>query len=186
MSRASHTVLVQVDIPPELPPDQVIDALHNHFNVMTLQPLVQSVKAVPRDQIQGAYMGRTEETHFDASPEEIHHYEVTEKIVFVPGVGDWGKKDITFPARFKNTMSGIKSWADAPAGVTVQADWTVKPQEGKRGRWLLEEHAIVECSSYMMPFVRKSIDAAHAEICQHLLDRVTSLKAPLGPQELPA
>lgn len=183
--RASHSITVQVDIPPSLSPDRVIEALHFHLNVATLQPLVQNVKMIPPSQVEGTYFGRAEEEFFNARPDDLDHYEVTERITVVPGIGDWGKKDITFPARFQNTVNGIKSWADAPSGVTVHADWIVKPQEGKRGQWVLEEQATVECAPLLMPFVRKTFVGAHSDICQRLLEKIIAQGGNEGVQELP-
>ncbi|KAF2105135.1 hypothetical protein NA57DRAFT_27407, partial [Rhizodiscina lignyota] len=168
-----HSVTINVDIPKYLNPDDVIAALHGHTVLMDLQPLVTGYRPIPAEDLSGAFMGREEEEHFEhASAAELTHYHVDETITIVPGIGEWGKTHITFPARWQNTPSGAKGWADAPQGVTVASIWTVKPKEGKRGSWELEEQATVSCSGWLMPLVKRSFEGAQRDICQGLIEKL--------------
>lgn len=185
MSRASHSVTIAQDIPKHVSPDDVIAVLQKHEELMELQPLVTGYRPISAHE-SGAYMGRSEEEHFKGvSSAELSHYHIDETITIVPGIGEWGRKYITFPARWQNTPSGCKGWADAPQGVTVASIWTVKPKEGQRGSWELEEQATVECSSWLMPFVKRSFEGAQRDIARKLVDKISS--APRGGAvELPA
>lgn len=185
MSRPSYTVHIQEDIPSYLTPDDVIRAVHDHKNLMYSQPLVTGVRSVSPDEVTFNWFGRAEEEHFDGDNTNIHHYEVSEVITFIPGIGDYGKKQLTFPARFRDQPNGTKSWADAPQGVTVASHFMVIPKEGVRGAWVLEEKATVECSSIFMPFVKRSFHSAHEALCKDIIAKATSTGKD-GAAELPS
>lgn len=117
----------------------------------------------------------------------IKTYEVTEGVIIIPGIGEWGKKYITFPARFQDTESGLKTRADASAGVVVRAEWRVQAGgadgevdgEGEGvgyADWVLVEDVTVECSWWLMPFVKRSMEGAHRDICRKLVEKVEFLK----------
>jgi hypothetical protein len=179
MSRSSHTFKVAVLIPDSLAPADIISALHIHSNCLTLQALTTGHKEIPTTDT--AVLADPYFSPADSS--SIKTYEVTEGIIIIPGIGDWGKKYITFPARFQNTPSGLKTRADAAAGVVVRAEYSVQPGgadaevegEGEGigyAEWVLVEVATVECAWWLMPFVKRSMEEAHRDICRKLVTKV--------------
>jgi hypothetical protein len=184
MPRSSHTFKVAVLIPDPLTPADIISALHIHSNCLTLQALTTGHKEIPTTNaavLADPYFSPSADTS------SIKTYEVTEGVIIIPGVGDWGKKFITFPANFQNTLSGLKTRADAPAGVVVRAEYNVQPGgadaevdgEGQGigyAEWVLVEVATVECAWWLMPFVKGSMEGAHRDICRKLVAKLMRQK----------
>lgn len=102
----------------------------------------------------------------------------------VPGVGNWAKKEISFPSCFQDTPTGLKTRANAPAGVLLRAEFRVIKGGADEGEvegegegiglaeWVLAEDIELQCAWYMMPFVRKSMEAAHKDICRKIVEKV--------------
>ncbi|KAK9357214.1 hypothetical protein V1504DRAFT_94205 [Lipomyces starkeyi] len=177
MSRSSHTLQITAPLPSSLTPADMISALHVHENCLTLQALTTGYKEVPTTcpaVLSDPYFSAT-----DTAP--IKTYEVTEGVIIIPGIGDWGKKFITFPVWFQDTPSGLKTRADAPAGVVVRAEWRVQPGaaygevEGEGDRymqWTLVEDVTVQCAWWLIAFVKKNMEHAHRDICRKLVEKV--------------
>lgn len=185
MSRPSHSITVHEDIPSYLTPDDVIKSTHDHLTLAQLQPLVTAVRAIPADEVNFTWFGRAEEEYFGEDAKNIKHYMIEEIITFVPGIGDYGKKLLKFPARFANVPNGVKGWADAPSGVSVASHFEVIEKEGVPGAWILQEKATVECSSLLMPFVRRSFTGAHQAMCKEIIAKAKAAGRG-GAAELPS
>ncbi|KAK9491033.1 hypothetical protein V1508DRAFT_399339 [Lipomyces doorenjongii] len=177
MSRSSRTVKITALLPSCLTPADMISALHVHDNCLTLQALTTGYREVPTTGptvLSDPYFSPT-----DTAP--IKTYEVTEGVIIIPGIGDWGKKFITFPVWFQDTPTGLKTRADGPAGVVVRAEWRVQPGvahgevEGEGDRymqWTLLEDVTVQCAWWLISFVKKSVEHAHRDICRKLVEKM--------------
>lgn len=175
---AKHNLHIAVSIPPHLHPSEVIAALHDHNTALTLQALTTGHEKLPNtapETLKDTYWYPT-----DLNP--IHTYSVTECVTVLPGLGQWGRKNITFPSCFQNIPSGIKTRADA-SGVIVRADYRVikggadSEVEGEGqgigdAEWVLVEDAEVSCSWWLMPFVKGKMEQAHRDICRKVLEKV--------------
>ncbi|KAJ4326216.1 hypothetical protein N0V94_000163 [Neodidymelliopsis sp. IMI 364377] len=175
---AKHNLHIAASIPPHLNPSDIIAALHDHNTALTLQALTTGHKKLPDtapETLKDTYWYPT-----DINP--VHTYSVTECVVVLPGVGQWGKKNITFPSCFQNIPTGIKTRADA-SGVTVRADYRVikggadSEVEGEGqgigdAEWVLVEDAEVSCSWWLMPFVKGKMEQAHRDICRKVIEKV--------------
>jgi hypothetical protein len=181
MTRTTHTFNVSYPIPHNLSTTSVINALHYHDNLLTLQPLVTSY-----DEISSTNYSELD-PYFDIPGSLIKSYEVTERIILIPGIGEWGKYPITIVADFQNMTDGIKTRAIASAGVVVRATFIVHQSnrnylKGSSDDMLaiahsgsiLSENITVECSSWLMPFVKQSMEGAHKDLCRNLLERASS------------
>ncbi|KAF2475385.1 uncharacterized protein BDR25DRAFT_331836 [Lindgomyces ingoldianus] len=183
MTLAKHNLHVAALIPPHLTPADVIAALHDHNTCLTLQALTTGHKELPET---------NPETRKDTYwyPPDLHPiktYEVTEAVTILPGVGEWGKKYITFPSCFQDTPHGIKTRADT-SGVVLRAEFRVIKGGADIGEvegegegigyaeWVLVEDVEVQCAWYMMPFVRSSMEGAHRDICRKVVEKVEMLK----------
>ena len=112
---------------------------------------------------------------FAPHPDPLETFSFTEAVVIMPGIGDWGKRQITIPAHFQDFEAGTRSLAEAPGGVQVRATWSVMRETDPAGfgdRWVLVEDGEVECSSLLMWFVKKSMENAHRDICQKILQEI--------------
>lgn len=175
---AKHHLHVAFSIPPHLHPSEVIAALHDHNTALTLQALTTGHEKLPNtasETLKDTYWYPT-----DINP--VQTYSVTECVTILPGFGQWGKKNITFPSCFQNIPTGIKTRADA-SGVTVRADYRVikggadSEVEGEGqgigdAEWVLVEDAEVSCSWWLMPFVKGKMEQAHRDICRKVIEKV--------------
>ncbi|OCL04655.1 hypothetical protein AOQ84DRAFT_441941 [Glonium stellatum] len=178
MSRSTHNLRVAAHIPDFLTTVDVIEALHNHDHCLTLQALTKGHQEIPTNDEAAS------DPYF--SPEhigKIKTYEVTEAITIIPGIGEWGRKYITFPVCFQNTPSGLKTRANAAGGVVLHAEYLVLPGgadsevdgEGEGvgdAQWVLVEDITVECSWWLMPFVRSTMETAHRDIVRKVVEKV--------------
>ena len=179
---SKHHLHVAASIPDDLTPDDIIAALHDHTNALTLQSLTTGHVKAPetlRETLKDTYW-----LPHDQYPIETYH--VTEVITFIPGVGDWAKKNITFPSCFQDTPKGLKTRADA-SGVIVRAEFrVVKGGAGAEvdgegmgigdAEWVLVEDVEVSCSWWLMPFVRGKMEQAHQDICRKLVEKAEMQK----------
>jgi hypothetical protein len=175
---AKHHLHTAASIPAHMPPATVLAALHDHENALTLQALTQGHKKLPATEA-----STLKDTYW--YPTDLHPvttYAVTEVIKFLPGIGEWGKKYITFPSCFQDTPTGIKTRADA-SGVVVRAEFRVvrggaaAEVEGENGgvgdaEWVLVEDVEVSCAWWMMPFVKGKMEEAHRGICRKVVEKV--------------
>jgi hypothetical protein len=175
---AKHNLHIAASIPSHLNPSDIIAALHDHNTALSLQALTTRHEKLPNtapETLKDTYWYPT-----DINP--VHTYSVTECVVVVPGIGQWGKKNMTFPSCFQNIPTGIKTRADA-SGVIVRADYRVikggadgevegEGQGVGDAKWVLVEDAEVSCSSWLMPFVKSKMEQAHRDICRKVIEKV--------------
>ena len=175
-------------IPTFLSDKDVITGLYDHNNVLTLQALIIGHKEVDTENYPAAL---TDPYFFpaDRAAAPVKCYEVAEGVIVIPGIGDWGKKFINFPAWFQDTPDGLHVRADPPGGVMVRAEWRVEHAGSGGGgdgsdtdgveeqvEFLLVEDLTVECASWMMPFVGMTVEGAHRDICWKLVEKLAAEK----------
>ncbi|RMZ67691.1 Nacht and wd40 domain [Pyrenophora seminiperda CCB06] len=128
----THNLHISHPIPPSISPSSVIAALHDHSTALTLQALTTShtkAPSTPPATLRDTYW-------YPPDQYPLTTYNVTECITFCPGIGAYGRKYITFPSSFQDTRTGIKTRADAAAGVTVRAEFrVVRSGVGGYGGW---------------------------------------------------
>jgi len=172
-------------IPTFLSDKDVITELHDHNNILTLQALIISHKEVDPE----THHTVLSDPSFPADPAPVKCYEVTEGLIVIPGIGDWGKRFINFPAWFQDTPFGLHVRAHPPGGVMVRAEWRVEHAGSGGGgdgsdtdgveeqtEFLLVEDLTVECASWMMPFVGMTVEGAHRNICWKLVEKLAAEK----------
>jgi hypothetical protein len=181
---AKHNLHVAAPIPRSLDPRLVIAALHEHEPVLTLQALTCGHKKAPttaQETLKDTYW-------YPPDQYSVATYHVTEAITFLPFLGERGKKYITFPSCFQDTRQGIKTRADAAAGIIVRAEFRVV-ENGEVGsevegegmgvgdaKWVLVEDVEVSCAWWLMPFVRGKMEQAHRGICEKVVERVVKMR----------
>jgi hypothetical protein len=177
---AKHHLHVAHPLPPTLTPNDVIAALHDHTTALTLQALTCGHERAP-----STHPETLKDTYwFPPDQYPITTYHVTECITLLPGIGEWGKKYITFPSCFQDSRQGIKTRADAPGGVTVRAEFrivaggAIGSEIGGEGmgvgdaEWVLVEDVEVSCGWWLMPFVKGKMEQAHQDVCRKIVERV--------------
>lgn len=178
MTLAKHNYHTAAPIPPSLSPADVIEALHDHNNALTLQALTSGHTKL--ESIDPEIRKDTFWYPPDLHP--IEGYSVTEVISYMPYFS-WGKYNLTFPSCFQNTPNGLKTRADT-SGVVLRAEFRVLRGDSADSvvdgegaglgdvEFVLVEDVEVQCSWYMMPFVRGKMEAAHADICRKMVEKV--------------
>lgn len=175
---AKHNLHTAASIPAHISPSTIIAALHDHTTALTLQALTTSHEKLPdtpQDALKDTYWYPT-----DLNP--VTTYAVKECITLFPGVGEWGKKYITFPSCFQDTPHGIKTRVDA-SGVIVRAEFRVvkggaaAEVEGEGmgvgdAEWVLVEDVEVTCAWWLMPLVKSKMEQAHRDICRKVVEKV--------------
>ncbi|KAF2732875.1 hypothetical protein EJ04DRAFT_513622 [Polyplosphaeria fusca] len=167
-------------IPPHLTRESIIAALHDHNTCLSLQALTTGHTKLP-----DTHPETKKDTYW--YPVDLHDvttYSVSETVTLVPGIGDWGKRYLTFPSCFQNTPHGVKTRADAPGGVVLRAEFRVIPGGADEGEvdgegegvgdaeWVLVEDVEVQCAWYLMPFVRRGMEDGHRDICRKVIEKV--------------
>lgn len=178
MTLPKHNYHTAAPIPPSLSPADVIEALHDHNNALSLQALTTGHTKL--DSIDPQVRKDTFWYPPDLHP--IQGYSVTEVIRYMPYFS-WGKYNLQFPTHFQSTPNGLKTRADA-SGVILRAEYRVLRGDSAESvvdgegeglgdvEYVLVEDVEVQCSWYMMPFVRSKMEAAHADICRKFIEKV--------------
>jgi hypothetical protein len=181
MSPPSHSLTVTGDIPLHVSPENAIRLLHDHVALILLQPLVTSAVAVPAPP-GFHFSGPGEEAHFGGpnSLAHLHHYTVSETITLIPGIGAWGKKSISFDARFLDTPEGVKGYSDAGLGVGVYSTFTVQPKEGGEGGWVLRQDVRAECPWLLMPLIKLSFQTAQEGWHKNVIAKLAEIRKEEG------
>jgi hypothetical protein len=163
----------------------VIAALHDHETALTLQALTCGHEKAP-----STAPSTLKDTYwFPPDQYPITTYNVTECITLFPGIGQYGKKYITFPSCFQDTRQGIKTRADAAAGVILRAEFRVVANgelgsevEGEGmgvgdAQWVLVEDVEVSCAWWLMPFVKGKMEEAHQDVCRKVIERTEKMRS---------
>lgn len=164
---STHTFQLSVPLPNNVTRADMISTLHAHENMFNLQPLIRRFEEVT---VADTGMDAAD-PHFDpATP--LQGYIVGENIEFIPGLGSIGSKDIEFPALLQNTAEGVRSAANAPAGVKVRSAWRVEQApDSAVEQFVLVEDGSAEAFVLLMPFVKSSMEKAHSELCNKLVEK---------------
>ncbi|KAL7952935.1 hypothetical protein V8C34DRAFT_298200 [Trichoderma compactum] len=176
MARATHIYNAEYPIPSIVSTNNVIDVLHVHENLLKVQPQLASFSEISSPEASDF------DTYFGNLDYPVKVYKAIEKIMIIPGIGDWGKYSTTIIVTFQNTTDGLKSRAVASAGVVVTATYTVNKVNKQSsmydtndgdsvgdGNWILSQSVVLECSSWLMPFVKQNMEGAQRNMCQSLV-----------------
>ncbi|KAL7941901.1 hypothetical protein V8C42DRAFT_334034 [Trichoderma barbatum] len=181
VTRTAHTYNVQCRIPPDISASDVINTLHCPENLLTRQPQISSYNKINSNEASDF------DSYFDKFDYPLRVYKATEKVTIVPGIGDWGKYPTSLIVTFQDTADGLKSRAVASAGVVVTATYAVKQIHRQDpvndtndrdmrgdGNWMLTQSVALECSDWLMPFVKQNMEIAQRNMCQNLVNRASS------------
>ncbi|KAL2106291.1 hypothetical protein VUR80DRAFT_6944 [Thermomyces stellatus] len=198
--RKQHNLTVRTSLPRYLPPQEVVNALQTYIPVIKHQALVtryERAMGIPHCARDPFFHGGSPIANpaVDDNPPVSYRngalvaFNVFERINLIPGIAS---KEITFPATFQNVPGGVRCRADAPGGVTLWTEFKVRPKPrnlnapssaagsawdweaevDRRREYELVEWVTVEASSLLMPFVARSMEGAHKDICQKVIDEV--------------
>ncbi|KJZ77951.1 hypothetical protein HIM_02588 [Hirsutella minnesotensis 3608] len=149
-------------LPAGMSRELVVDMLHNHVEMIDLNPLV------------------TERHRIDApahaAPEErgCAWYSITDRVAHWPA-------NVSYTCAFHDLERGLQTHCHAPLGVEIRETWSVggalpgEPREpvelgvdAPASGLYLREDVDLRCNFVMAGFVKKTLKKAHAELVQHL------------------
>lgn len=155
-------------LPASITRETVLETLHNHYEMIDLNPLVierHPVKAPRR-----------------ANPEEYHSiwYHVVDKINYFPGYHGRTEFDVCF----HDLKGGLQTHVYAPLGLDIKDKWSLggtlphEPKEPvemglgvpKDGLWLRED-VDMKCNVMATSFVKKTLKKAHATLVARLVEK---------------
>lgn len=156
-------------LPPYMPRDLVIATLHDHSEMIELNPLV-----INHQQCKAPSTAPADEFH-------CTWYELTDKVQYLPGGVFSG--NVSYKACFHDLPMGLQTHVYAPTGLDIKGKWTVcgnlphEPREpvelglanAPREGLYLREDVDMRCNIFMMSFVKKTLKKAHAVLVDRLL-----------------
>jgi hypothetical protein len=156
-------------LPPNIPRELASAMLHNHDEMIQLNPLViehHPIKA-PRDAPADEFL-------------DCVWQEMTDRISYLPGI----KGKVSYKACFHDYPSGLQTHIYAPLGVDIREKWSVGgnlPGEPPEPRELgvdkpasglyLREDGNLRCSRMTHGFVLKNLDVAHKVLVERIIKK---------------
>lgn len=175
-----HTVFTTTTtLPATIPRGTVIDTLHNHQEMIELNPLV-----IRYSRCQPTPSAPDEERASDWT-----WYELTDRISFLPGKLFRGK--ISYKGSFRDLPRGLRTHIYAPTGVDIRATWSVggNKEVGEEGQTssdatnmndgldgegqglYLREEVDLRCPFWSAGFVKKTMRRSHGVLVDRLIGK---------------
>lgn len=175
---ATFDLELHFPLPPSLSPDLVIRNLHGYEALIRPNPYLQGFERQPVD-----LDDIVADPFFTEDGTNIAGYEIHDRIPIIAFLGL--TKDVKFPALFQSFATGVRVRADAAAGTRVRSVYEVCHREatdadsspgadaqGQTAGWDLVERSHVECSAFLKPFIVRSFEVAHKDLCGRVLDYI--------------
>jgi hypothetical protein len=147
-----------------------INWLHNHVQMIRLNPLVIRLQET------------TPPPNAGADEYNCVWYEITDEISYLPG--GLYKGEVTYKACFNDLPNGTQTHTFAPAGLDLRGKWTVGGNEPGEPRETLElgmdvpreglyvrEDVDMRCNIFLTGFVKKNLTKSHKSV----VDKLASL-----------
>lgn len=177
--RSQHRFLVSIPIPSSLPPEFVLSFIQTYTPTLQSNPVIADFTEKPTD-----ISSVTSDPYFGPPDDSLRTFQIHEVITLAAGL----RKETRWPTVFQRTPHGIRSRANATVGIVVWAEWMVRPRQDSTAtspvepgntpstdrtlgeEWELYEEVTIEANSLLMPFVSRTSNDVHSEICQKVLD----------------
>ena len=163
-------------LPPEVTREVAVAMVHNHDEMIELNPLVIEHHPI--------------KTPRDAPAEEFLDcvfQELTDKIHYLPGGIVKGK--VSYKACFHDLPMGLQTHIYAPTGLDIREKWSIGgslPGETPEPRELgvdlpasglyLREDCDMRCNRFLASFVRKNLDGAHKTLVERILKKAQRIE----------
>ena len=161
-------------LPAKIPRQLAIDMLHNHTEMIELNPLViehhpiKAPKSAAADEFFAVW------------------HELTDKVQYMPGVSS----KVNYKGVFHDMPWGLQTHIYAPLGLDIRDKWQIRgnqPGEPREHRELgdkaphdglyLREDIDMTCNIVMTGFVRKTLEKAHAVLVERLMKKAELIDA---------
>ena len=163
-------------LPPEVTREVAIAMVHNHDEMIELNPLVIEHHPIktPRDAPADEFL-------------DCVWQELTDRIHYLPGGMVKGK--VTYKACFHDLPTGLQTHIYAPTGLDIREKWSIGgslPGETPEPRELgkdfpatglyLREDCDMRCNRFLASFVRKNLDSAHKTLIDRILKKAQRIE----------
>jgi hypothetical protein len=181
---AQHSFTLRLPLPTHIRPEEAVAHLQAFESLITPHPYLVRYERRP------VALGElVDDPFFREDGMRLSAYVVTERIKLMAGMG----KDIQIPAVFQSFHNGVRCRADASAGVRVWSSYEVSPRkvaaferadeasvnssnggedDDDAEGYDLVERVTLTCNSIVKRFVVKSIEPAHKEICERMIEEM--------------
>ncbi|KAL2824197.1 hypothetical protein BJY01DRAFT_167198 [Aspergillus pseudoustus] len=175
MLRKKESYVVTTPIPATVPRTLALDILHSHGEIITLNPLVLTHKAIkaPRNAPADEYYSTW--------------YEITERVQYVPGLGKMGSGKISFKGCFHDEPWGLTTHTYAPMSIDLKNVYSIVGNEpgetpdfetNAPGEGLfLKQDVTIECNMTLMSFVKGQMKASTKVLVDRFLKKAELLDA---------
>ncbi|KIV78134.1 hypothetical protein PV11_09882 [Exophiala sideris] len=158
-------------LPPQVSREVAIAMLHNHDEMIELNPMVIEHHPIktPRDAPADEFL-------------DCVWQELTDKVHYLPGGMMKGK--VTYRACFHDTPHGLQTHIYAPTGLDIREKWSIggtlpgEPPEPRelgvdvpRQGLYLREDCDMRCNRMLSGFVRKNLDKAHKVLIERIMKK---------------
>lgn len=167
-------------LPPNVSREVAVAMLHNHDEMIELNPLVIEHHPVktPRDAPKDEFL-------------DCAWHEMTDRISYLPGGIVKGK--VTYKGCFHDLPNGLQTHVYAPMSLDIREKWTVcgalpgEPEEARelglntprRGLYLREDGEM-KCNMLVTSFVRKNLDNSHKVLVERILAKAERIQAQIN------
>jgi hypothetical protein len=165
---SKRTVFTTISpLPVDIPREVVLEFLHNHLEMIDLNPLVKERHPI--------------KPPAHATPEEFNciWYALTDKISYLPGGLAAG--DVSYTCAFHDLPTGLQTHCYAPMGLEIRDKWTLagslpgEPVEAVElgigapitGLYIRED-VDMRCNVFMAGFVKRTLKRAHSTLVDRL------------------
>jgi len=153
-------------IPKGVTRDAAIDWLHDHEQMIRLNPMVLRLAR------------STPPPHAPEDEHDCTWYEITDQINYIPGGLVQG--EVTYKACFNDLPDGIQTHVYAPAGLELRERWSVggsEPGEKRkeprelgldvpREGLYIKEDVDMRCNIFLTAFVKKNLSKSHRAVLE--------------------
>jgi len=139
-------------LPLSIPASVVLTFLHDHQEMIDLNPLVKERHPIPPP------------PHAPLEEQSCVWYSLTDKISYLPGVSG----DVTYTCAFTDLPDGIATHCYAPAGLTIRDRWTLVMSNHRGGGLAIREEVQMRCNMLLTAFVKRNIKKSHATLIERL------------------
>ncbi|KAH7150125.1 hypothetical protein B0J13DRAFT_284073 [Dactylonectria estremocensis] len=181
MTRTTFTTITP--LPPSIPRQVVIDFLHDHLEMIDLNPLIKERHPISPP---------------PNSPPEEHRcvwYSLTDRIDYLPGGAISGQ--VSYTCAFHDLPQGLQTHCYAPMGLDIRDRWSVGgslPGEPKEPVELglnapltglyLREDVDLRCNALMAGFVKKTLKKSHGSLVGRLAEKAKMVSANQSRQSM--
>ncbi|CRK21843.1 hypothetical protein BN1723_008203, partial [Verticillium longisporum] len=164
-------------LPPDLSRDAVLAFLHNHLEMIDLNPLIKERHPIPPP------------PHASADEQACVWYSLTDEISYLPGIPA-ASSAVSYTCAFNDLPTGLQTHCYAPMGLDIRDRWSVAgtlPGEAPEKRELglnapsqglyLREDVDMRCNVLMTGFVKKTLKKSHGQLVDKLAEKARAVAA---------